>query len=92
MDTREARWKNDKFCAMRDIFQAANDRWRSLLQPDAYLTLDETLAGCRTQTGLRRYIPNKPDKYGILWKSLNAVLFPYTYLKPIDSVFVLAKI
>ena len=33
----------------------------------------------RNQISIKQYNPNKPAKYGLLFKSLNVVRFPYTY-------------
>ena len=33
----------------------------------------------RHKIAFRQYNPNKPDKYGVLLKSLNDARFPYTY-------------
>ena len=78
-DTREERWQHDRFAAMRQFFEAANDNFSSRLQPDAYLTIDETLYVTRTNIAFRQYNPNKPAKYGLLFKSVNAALIPYTF-------------
>ena len=63
---------------MREVFESFNTRCSSVLQPDAYLTIDETLYGCRTQIGFKLYNKSKPDRYGILYKSINAVRYPFT--------------
>ena len=44
-----------------------------------YLSIDETLYSMRHQTGFRQYSPNKPAKYGLLYKSLNDARSPFTY-------------
>ena len=33
----------------------------------------------RHQIAFRQYNPNKPHKYGVLFKSLNEARFPYTF-------------
>ena len=33
----------------------------------------------RHQIAFRRYMPKKPYRYGLLWKSLNDARFAYTY-------------
>ena len=33
----------------------------------------------RNQIGIKQYNPNKPAKYGLLFKSLNDARYPYTY-------------
>ena len=49
------------------------------LNPDGYLSLDETLYSCRIQIGFRQYNPSKPSKYGLLFKSINSVKSPFTH-------------
>ena len=43
------------------------------------MTIDECLYNCRNQWAGKVYNPNKPHPYGINFKCLNEVLFPYTY-------------
>ena len=76
---RHERWTHDRFAAIRDLYEEFNTRCSSVLQPDDYLTIDETLYGCRTQIGFRQYNRNKPVRYGILFKSVNAVRYPFTF-------------
>ena len=63
----------------------------SLLCPGYYLTLDETLYPMRTQICFKQYNPNKPAKYGLLFKSINAARYPFTFVsepyagKPVDG-------
>ena len=80
IDSREERWQSDRFTAMREFFEAANDNFSKMLQPDAYLTIDETLYGTRNQISFKQYNPNKPARYGVLFKSVNASLIPYTFV------------
>ena len=42
--------------------------------PSEFLSIDETLYPMRNQ-----HNPNKPAKYGLLFKSLNDARFSYTY-------------
>jgi hypothetical protein len=61
------------------------------LIPGDYLSLDETLYHMRTQIGFKQYNPNKPAKYGILFKSINAARYPYNFIaapysgKPVEE-------
>lgn len=77
--TRPQRWLHDRFAAVRELFEAFNVRCSSVLQPDDYLTIDETLYGCRTQIGFKQYNRSKPVRYGLLYKSINAVRYPFTF-------------
>ena len=77
--TREDRWKNDRYAAMREFFEDCNTRFGKMLVPEDYLSLDETLYPMRTQIAFKQYNPNKPAKYGMLFKSINCSRYPYTY-------------
>jgi len=52
----------------------------SCLVPGDYLSLDETLYPMRTQISFKQYNPNKPAKYGLLLKAINAARYPYTFI------------
>lgn len=47
--------------------------------PSEYIAIDETLYPMRHQIAFRQYNPNKPAKYGLLFKSINDARFPFTY-------------
>ena len=79
LDTRPERWKTDRFTAMREFFEQCNDRFGAALVPEDYISLDETLYPMRTQVNFKQYNPDKPAKYGLLFKSLNSARYPYTY-------------
>ena len=78
-ETRPERWKRDRFAALREFFELCNDRFARMLIPEDYLTIDETLYPIRTQIAFRQYNPDKPAKYGLLFKSINCARYPYTY-------------
>ena len=52
----------------------------SQIFPSEYLSLDETLYPMRNQIEFRQFNPNKPAKYEMLFKSVNAVNYSYTLL------------
>ncbi|XP_066964005.1 piggyBac transposable element-derived protein 4-like [Macrobrachium rosenbergii] len=79
LKTRHRRWVHDRFAAARDVFECFNRNCSSVVQPDDFLTIDETLYGCRTQIGFRQYNRSKPVRYGLLYKSINAVRYPFTF-------------
>ena len=79
LNTRHDRWVHDRFTAARDIFESFNINCSGVVQPDDFLTVDETLYGCRTQIGFRQYNRSKPVRYGLLYKSINAVRYPFTF-------------
>ena len=84
-DSRPNRFQRDRFAAFRDIFESFNDNCSSVLQPNEYLSLDETLYSCRNQISFKQYNPSKPHKYGILFKSINAVEYPFTFRTSVYS-------
>ena len=79
VNTREQRWKNDRFAALRQVFEMCNKNFGEALVPVDYISLDDTLYPARTQVSFKQYNPNKPAKYGVLFKSLNSARYPYTY-------------
>ena len=77
--TRSSRWKFDKFTDIRDFFEAMNQnnaKWRN---PSFYLAIDETLYPYRGRIGHKMYMPNKPSKYGLLYRSLCDAVVLYLY-------------
>ena len=77
--TREERWKQDRFAAMREFFEKCNINFGKMMIPEDYLSLDETLYPMRTQIAFKQYNPDKPAKYGMLFKSINSARYPYTH-------------
>ena len=51
-----------------------------VLAPGDYLSLDETLYPMRTQISFEQFNPSKPVKYGLLFKSVNAARYHYTFM------------
>ena len=79
-DTREQKWKHDRFAAMRDLFKLFNKNGSTGMVPKKYfLCISETLYPSRNKIVCRQYNPSKPAKYGLLFKSINAVTYTYTY-------------
>ena len=64
---RVAHYKMDRFAAFREFIEYFNKN-----------SLDH-MAGMRSQISFKTYIANKPHKYGILFKSINAARFPYIF-------------
>ena len=75
----DEKWKNDRFAAMKDFFEALNEKFGKALTHEDYISLEETLYLMRTQSAMKQYNPNKPAKYGILFKSLICARYPYTF-------------
>lgn len=76
---RGERFIHDRFAAARDLFEMLNDNCSRALQPDEFLAIDETLYGTRNQISFKQYNSSKPEKYGLLFKSVNAVRYPFTF-------------
>ena len=66
-------WQHDRFAAFRKIFKEFNKNCGKFLVPNDYLSLDETLYPTRMQINFKQFNPSKPDKYRMLYKSINAV-------------------
>ena len=79
LSTRQARWKHDRFAAIRELFEIFGENCCKHVIPDKYLSLDETLYPMRTSIGFKQFNPSKPAKYGLLFKSINAVRYSYTF-------------
>lgn len=62
--TRTERCKDDRFAAVRDIFEQFRMNCTTKYTPDAYLTIDEQLLPLKTRCKMITYMPNKPDKFG----------------------------
>ena len=79
LEERRQLWRSDRFAATRALTNMFSDRMKSVLVPSEYFSIDETLYAMRHQIGFRQYSPNKPTKYGLLYKLLNDARFPFTY-------------
>ena len=51
-----------------------------VLTPGDYLSLDESLYPMRAQISFKQFNLSKPGKYGLLFKSVNAARYPYTFI------------
>ena len=78
-EDRPALWQCDRFAAVWYVFEECNKSSGRVMIPECYLSLDETLYPMRTQINFRQYNPDKPAKYGMLFKSINSATYPYTY-------------
>ena len=76
---RPTRWKNDRFAAAREFFIKFNENCAKNRVLSAYVSIDETLYPYRGKVSMSQYNPNKPSKYGILYRSLSDVVVLYTY-------------
>ena len=73
---RRQNWKSDRFAAARVITNFFNEQMKSVVKS---CSIDETLYPIHHQIGFRQYNPNKPAKYGLLFKALSDARFPFTY-------------
>jgi hypothetical protein len=64
--SRVQRTRKDRMAAMRDIFEAINQRWALGLVPSDYMTIDETLYSSRNRVSFA---------YAILFKLFSGQLF-----------------
>ena len=78
-ETRNNCCKTDKFACMRELFEDMNERNARMRHPSPLLAIGETLHPYRGHTGFKQYNPNKPAKYGLLYRSLCDSLISYTY-------------
>ena len=78
--TRAERLEKDRFTAIREFLEKFNYQCMLVLAPGDYLSLDETHNPMRTQISFKQFNPSKPAKYGLLFKSVNAVRYPYTFV------------
>ena len=64
---------------MIELFEDINERNVRMRHPSPLLAIDETLYPYCGHIGFKQYNPNKPTKYGLLYRSLCDSLIPYTY-------------
>ena len=78
-EEREFHWGNDRFTAIREVFNRFSRNCMKHVIPSKYMAIDETLYPMRTQVSMKQYNKSKPAKYGLLFRSINDSKFPYTY-------------
>ena len=83
-DSRRERRKNDKFTAIRSLWESVMSNCQKCFSPYSGLTVDEQLFACRSRCPFTQYLPNKPGKFGVkFWliccSQTNYILssFPY---------------
>ena len=85
MTKHPTRWQHDRFAAFCESFEEFNENCGKFLVPDDYLLLDETLYPMRTQISFKQFNPSKPAKYGMVYKSINACRYPFTFSTAVYS-------
>ena len=83
--SRPTRWQHDRFASFCEIFEEFNKNCGKFLVPNDYLLLDETLYPMKTQISFKQFNPSKPAKYGMLYKSINACRYPFTFSTAVYS-------
>jgi len=85
MTTRSTRQASDNFAAIRQLFDMFNNNCRDSYTLSANVTVDETLRKFRCRCKFRVYMPQKPGKYGLLFRVLSDArkryvsrMLPYT--------------
>ena len=66
--TRPARLVDDQFSPIRELFNTFNDECSSNFTLSEFVTIDETLRRFRGRCRFKLYMPQKPGKYGILFR------------------------
>ena len=67
-ETRSARWRMDRGAAVREIHEMWNDTLAKAVYVGKDATIDEALYADRGEISFKVYLPNKPAKYGLLFK------------------------
>ena len=78
-NTRQERWRTDRFAAFREIFEEFNKCCAKNMSPDDYIAIDETLYPTRGGILFNTYNKDKPAKYGLNLRSLGSSRHPYIY-------------
>ena len=79
-ETRTEHWEKDRFAAIRNIFEKFDNNCRRSIIPDEFVSIDETLYPMRIKVVFKQFNPIKPDKCGLLFKSINASCYPYSFV------------
>ena len=78
LTARPQRWRSDRFAAFREFLKCFNENCAQLRTPSEYLTIHESLYPHQGKIVIRQYNPNKPARYGILYRSISDSRFPCT--------------
>ena len=78
-NSRTERKKGDKFCHIRDLFNLLDENLRRHFAPSECVTVDESLVRFRGRCPFRMYLPSKPGKYGILFRTVADATFRYMW-------------
>ena len=67
-------WKQDRSAAARELLEMAKGMWLPVHWWNLYPTCNQVL--------FKQLSPCKPAKYGLLFKSVSAAIYPYTFIIP----------
>ena len=78
-NTREERKQKDKFAAIRELYEEFNEQCRANWELSDQITIEETLRRFRGRVAFKVYNPDKPAKYGILFRVLTDGVYRYVH-------------
>lgn len=76
-DIKATRDVNDRFAPIRNIWSIFIENCKNNYKPSSQCTVDEQLHGFRGRCKMRVYMKSKPDKYGLMFKTLNDAATAY---------------
>ena len=76
-EIRNDRWKTWKVVRIGELFEDMNERNSGMRYPSPLLDIDETLYPYHGHIIFKQYNPNKPAKYGLLYRRLCNSSIPY---------------
>ena len=79
-ETRAERLKKDRFAATQNIFEKFNNNYGKSNIPNDLFSIYETFYPMRNKVAFKQFNPNKPSKYGLLFRSINASRYPYSFV------------
>ena len=71
--------KKDKFAAIRELYEEFNEQCRANWELSDQITIDETLRRYRGRVAFKVHNPDKPAKYGILFRVLTDGVYRYVH-------------
>ena len=78
-NTRQERWRTDRFAAFRETFEEFNKNCAKNMSPVDYIAIDETLYPARGGISFKTYNKDKSAKYGLNFRILGSSRRPYIY-------------
>ena len=78
-ETRQERWKTDRFAGFRSVFERFNEACANNMSRDDYVAADERLYPTRGVILFKTYNKDKTAKYGLNFRSLGSSRRLYVY-------------